>query len=121
MLFPRNGPQAKWGLADHHWFGRLDPAYDECDQVGGHLDRIGEADDLLSSSKRFGRDRGVGDSDERRIDDQRRGKDGFEVRFIPAGERPTGIGGFELRRGYAVSRTTFVFVGAAIEPTELIV
>ena len=61
MPFPRDGPQAKRGLADHHWFGRLDPAYDERDQVGGHLNRIGEVHDLLPTRKRFGCDHGIGD------------------------------------------------------------
>ncbi len=53
MPFPRNGPQAKRGLADHHRFGRLDPAYDECDQVGGHFNCIGEAQYLLLDPHAF--------------------------------------------------------------------
>src|SRR5688572_30038583 len=121
MLFSGNGPQAKRCSPDHHRFRWLNPAYDECNQVCGHFDRIGEADDFLPAVNRFSRDRSVGDSNECWIDDQSRGVDCLEVRFIPAGKSPTGIGGLELCCRYAVRYPAFVFVGASIKSAELIV
>ncbi len=121
MPLAGNGPESKRSLADHCRFGRLDPAYDEGNQVGRHLHGIGEKQHLFPTNKRFGSDHAVGNSGQGWIDDQRGGKDGFKVRLIPAGKGSAGISGLELCRRHIVCCPILVFVGAAIEATELVV
>jgi hypothetical protein len=55
------------------------------------------------------------------IDYQSHLENRLERRLIPTGKSPSGIGGFELRRGQCFFPSVGVFVGAAIKTVKFIV
>ena len=121
VRFARDGPESQRCLADKCRSRRVDPTDDKGDQISGHLDCVGEAQNFLVSLNGLRCEGAVRNSAKRSVDHQCRGEDGFEVRFIPAWKGASGVRRFELRGCHRLVCTGLVFIGAAIEPSELIV
>ncbi len=122
MLLACGVDHAKGGSVHIHGVGDLERADDEGDQIRRHRDGFGEFEATLAAGKfcraEFGT---VRDREEVRFDLERDGENSLAIRFVPAGERPSCVGRFELGRRDDVFVASLVTEGAAIKAAELVV
>ena len=95
---------------------------DERHQVGAHDDRVAEADHGLAVRALLMSDRGaVRHRRQRRVDDQRDGEHGLELRLVPTRECPPAVSRLHLRGGDDVLVAVLVDERAAVEAAQLVV
>ena len=117
----RHAPDAHRRLAHQDGVGRLQLADDERHEVGGHLHRVRERDDLASALDPLADDGRVRHGRERRVDHERHREHGLEVRLVPARKRAAGVGPFELRGGHEPDLAVRILVARPVEAAELVV
>ena len=94
----------------------------EGQQVGGHNRRLAEPDRLQSRRRSsLPHNRRVGDSLQAVVEHQRDVKGGLHGRFVPARERPAGVGGLKLGGCQVPSLTFVILVLRAIEAHQPVV
>ncbi len=121
VRFARHGPEPDRGAPDQGRRGGFDPSHDEGHEIGRHLDGVRKAEHLLICLEGLGCDERVGHGRQARIDHERGGEDGLEVRLVPAGEGSSGVRGLKLGGRQVMRGAGAISVGTAVKPSQFVV